>query len=199
MAVGENTSQFLNLNVLSLNLKAWKALKTIPAPYPKHASGISWSGSCFNSKLMSCSTETTQHTKKVNGRIILLYTGMKDDDENNWHHNAKRPTAFRSHPLGVRLVVCRLVCTSGCRANHLNWLRFFRQFVRHFVFWRGSAHVSVGTKREGGKAGRKRETILVVTFLNSWSWKSKKQDIFPYKCIEKEEEEGLELTMSIDW
>lgn len=50
-----------------------------------------------------------------------------------------------------------------------------------------------------GKAGRKRETVLVVTLLNSWRWTSEKQDLFPYKCIEEEEEEGLELPTSIDW
>lgn len=58
-------------------------------------------------------------------------------------------------------------------------------------------HMSAWGQR--GKAGRKRETVLVVTFVNSWSWTSKKQDLFPYKCTEKGEEEGLELPTSIDW
>lgn len=81
-------------------------------------------------------------------------------------------------PLSARMVVWWFICTSGLRANHLNWLRFFGHCVRHFALWRKSAHVSIDRKsrQEGGEAGRKREGPHGYIFHELNSFRSHKQN-----------------------
>lgn len=60
-------------------------------------------------------------------------------------------------PLSARLVVWWFICTTGLRANHLNWLRLFRHCVRHFAFRRRSAQMSINHESRQKKERRGEE------------------------------------------
>lgn len=112
----------------------------------------------------------TAHKKKANGGKILLSTGMKDDDGNN-------TTTQRGRlPFGLTLQVRDwLSASSAAQAAAEPTISTDSDFLGNLsdtLFSGEDLHMSAWGQR--GKAGRKRKTVLVVTFLISWSWTSKK-------------------------